>query len=216
MNGGYLMISKTDSDIYAKAQKALVLGKPILFYENQTTCYYIDTISGGEITTEIVDDEEVTTYGDIILTKGGKTITITSANAVSESGDIQPHLYALSFNVSDMYYTIFTKISCGMNDKIINTNVDDYSEVTLTSEEQKSLSNAMNSALCKQTNYVIMNISGDSATEYFNNNSSTVKIDVKNTNNDGYSLRLSFASDVLTIANNPNDDDINIYEEQLF
>ena len=88
MNGGYLMISKTDSDIYAKAQKALVLGKPILFYENQTTCYYIDTISGGEITTEIVDDEEVTTYGDIILTKGGKTITISDANVVTESGSI--------------------------------------------------------------------------------------------------------------------------------
>ena len=89
MNGGYLMISKNDSDIYVKAHKALTLGKPILFYENQTTCYYIDTISGGEITTEIVDDEEITSYGDIILTKGGKTITITSANAVSESGNIQ-------------------------------------------------------------------------------------------------------------------------------
>ena len=92
MNGGYLMISKNDSDIYAKAQKALVLGKPILFYENATTCYYIDTISGGEITTEIVDDEEITSYGDIILTKGGKTITITSANAVSESGNINEPL----------------------------------------------------------------------------------------------------------------------------
>ena len=89
MNGGYLMIFKNDSDIYAKAQKALVLGKPILFYENATTCYYIDTISGGEVTSEIIDDEEVTTYGDIILTKGGKTITITSANAVTETGNIQ-------------------------------------------------------------------------------------------------------------------------------
>lgn len=92
MNGGYLMISKNDSDIYAKAQKALVLGKPILFYENATTCYYIDTISGGEITTEIVDDVEVTTYGDIILTKGGKTITITSANVITESGNINEPL----------------------------------------------------------------------------------------------------------------------------
>lgn len=89
MNGGYLMIFKNDSDIYAKAQKALVLGKPILFYENATTCYYIDTISGGEITTEIVDDEEVFTYGDVILTKGGKTITITYENVVTETGNIQ-------------------------------------------------------------------------------------------------------------------------------
>lgn len=93
MNGGYLMVSKADTKIYDKLQLGLKVGKPILWYESETVCYYIDTISGGEITTEIVDDEEVITYGDIILTKGGKTITITSANAVTETGDIQNHLY---------------------------------------------------------------------------------------------------------------------------
>ena len=122
MNGGYLMIHKNDSDIYAKAQKALVLGKPILFYENNTTCYYIDTISGGEITTEIVDDVEVTTYGDIILTKGGKTITITSANAVSEIGSIQNHLYLLTIKDSDAYVQFFT------TEKIEDHTIEDASD----------------------------------------------------------------------------------------
>lgn len=128
-----------------------------------------------------------------------------------------PHLYALSFNVSDMYYTIFTKISCGLNNRVINTNTEDYTEVTLTSEEQQLLQNAMNSALCKNDDLVIMNISGDNSSElYVNYNSTKKQIDCENNGNDNYSLGLKFTGSVLTITNNPNDDDINIYEEQLF
>lgn len=90
MNGGYIMIYKNSKKIYSELFACLTLGKPILWYEDKNTCFFIDTISGGEVTTEIVDDEEVTTYGDIILTKGGMTITITSENVVTEVGDIQP------------------------------------------------------------------------------------------------------------------------------
>lgn len=74
LNGGYVMIDKADSNIYAKALGALNAGKPILWYENSTTCYYIDSISkSGD---------------DIVLTKGGKTITITSSNVVTEIGSV--------------------------------------------------------------------------------------------------------------------------------
>lgn len=90
MNGGYIMIYKSSKKIYLELFACLTLGKPILWYEDKNTCFFIDTISGGEITTEIVDDEEVRTYGDIILTKGGMTITITAENVVTEEGDIQP------------------------------------------------------------------------------------------------------------------------------
>lgn len=90
MNGGYIMIYKNSKKIYLELFACLTLGKPILWYEDKNTCFFIDTISGGEITTEIVDDEEVRTYGDIILTKGGMTITITAENVVTEVGDIQP------------------------------------------------------------------------------------------------------------------------------
>ena len=91
-NGGYLMVSKTDTDLYKKLNNALTLGKPVLFYEDATTCYYIDTISkSGD---------------DIVLTKGGKTITITDANVVTESGDIQAHLYVYSFEINDYGFTI--------------------------------------------------------------------------------------------------------------
>ena len=79
MNGGYIIISKNQADAYALSVKALELGKPILFYEDNTTCYYIDTISKSGT--------------DIVLTKGDKTITIESDGTITEVGDIQPHLY---------------------------------------------------------------------------------------------------------------------------
>ena len=175
MNGGYLMISKNDSDIYAKAQKALVLGKPILFYENSTTCYYIDTISGGEITTEIVDDEEITSYGDIILTKGGKTITITSANAVSESGDIQPtipHLYRhyiiIENDGEDTEFVCIVIYNTNSNELIDLEDIDfDFKKIegylyNLTSDTSVSIANVYvdNNAI------VIQNVDDDTLTSY--------------------------------------------------
>lgn len=102
--GGYIIISITDSDIYNKLQIAMKINKPILFYENIDVCYFIDTISGGEVTSEIIDDEEVITYHDIIMKKGSKTFTITSANAVSSEGEIQltpDNFYPLLENIKD-------------------------------------------------------------------------------------------------------------------
>ena len=87
MNGGYLMVSKDDTKLYEKLTKALAIGKPILWYEDATTCYYIDTIT--------------TSGTDIVLTKGGKTITIESDGDVTETGDIQAHLYEYEFDLDD-------------------------------------------------------------------------------------------------------------------
>lgn len=102
--GGYIIISINDIDIYNKLQVAMKINKPILFYEDTDVCYFIDTISGGEVTSEIIDDEEVFTYHDIIMKKGSKTFTITSANAVSSEGEIQltpDNFYPLLENIKD-------------------------------------------------------------------------------------------------------------------
>lgn len=72
LKGGYVLININDSNIYNACNDALTNGKPILLYEDDNTCYYIDSISkSGD---------------DIILTKGGKTFTITDANVVTETG----------------------------------------------------------------------------------------------------------------------------------
>lgn len=115
LNGGYIMVSKTDTDLYKKLNNALTLGKPVLFYENDTTCYYIDTIS--------LDGT------DIVLTKGGKTITIEADGDITETGDIQNHLY--------MYYSNYFDIT---------TTDSDYQEIylTFTIYSEKDLSELIN------------------------------------------------------------------------
>ena len=85
MNGGYLMVSKSDTNLYAKLNNALTVGKPILWYEDETTCYYIDTITKSGT--------------DIILTKGGKTITIENDGTITEVGDV---LNPLMDNIKDL------------------------------------------------------------------------------------------------------------------
>lgn len=85
LNGGYSIIKKDDANIFAKVNDALTSGKPILWYEYATTCYFIDSISkSGD---------------DIVLTKGGKTITITDSNVVTEKGDLTLHSYILQMNL---------------------------------------------------------------------------------------------------------------------
>lgn len=71
-NGGYAIISHDDINIFNKVDNAYNAGKPILFYDDDKTCYFIDSIKK-------VDD-------DYVLVKGGKTITITDANTVSSTG----------------------------------------------------------------------------------------------------------------------------------
>ena len=95
MNGGYLMVSKSDTNLYAKLNNALTVGKPILWYEDETTCYYIDTITKSGT--------------DIILTKGGKTITIEDDGDINETGNIQPqekHLYQHTISLDRTGYHI--------------------------------------------------------------------------------------------------------------
>lgn len=88
MNGGYLMVSKTDTNLYTKLNNALTLGKPVLWYEDDNTCYYIDTITKSGT--------------DIILTKGDKTITIESDGDITEVGDIQLKMNILDFTDYDL------------------------------------------------------------------------------------------------------------------
>ena len=103
------MVSKNDTDLYEKLNKALTLGKPVLWYEDENTCYYIDTISKSGT--------------DIILTKGGKTITIENDGDITEVGDVQNHLY---------HYAIFIENNqtgrtfvFDINKKFENGEVDD-------------------------------------------------------------------------------------------
>lgn len=119
LNGGYSIIKKGDANIYASLEKALTNGKPILFYEDDNTCYYIDSISkSGD---------------DIVLTKGGKTITITSSNVVSEVGEIQTKVYTYEINDNDVYGVFYSDVNLDDIDiSSVATELTDADKVALT------------------------------------------------------------------------------------
>lgn len=72
-NGGYAIVVHDDANIYNEVKVAYENHKPILFYDDDNTCYFIDTIKKDN------DD-------NYILTKGGKTFTITINNTLSSEG----------------------------------------------------------------------------------------------------------------------------------
>lgn len=87
LNGGYVMIDLNDTNnIYSRAKDAIGCGKPIMVFDDPK-CYYADSI-------KLVDD-------DVVITKGGKTITINDANAVSSEGEITTHMWVIILYLAD-------------------------------------------------------------------------------------------------------------------
>lgn len=116
MNGGYLMVSKTDTNLYTKLNNALTLGKPVLWYEDDNTCYYIDTITKSGT--------------DIVLTKGGKTITVESDGDITESGTIQPQSGSTKY-----LHTIYGYANFNCNDDVATFTFLSDSSTPITLEQ---------------------------------------------------------------------------------
>lgn len=75
MVNGYVFLDLTKSNVYSKALKVLGTDKPVVIKDGQGSPYFVDslTLSGT----------------NIIITKGGKTITIANDNTITNEGDIQ-------------------------------------------------------------------------------------------------------------------------------
>lgn len=73
--GGYAILDLTSTTIYADALGALAQDKPVLVYDLPDV-YFADTIKATTI-----DGDDV-----IIITKGGKTITIANDNTITSTG----------------------------------------------------------------------------------------------------------------------------------
>lgn len=86
MVNGYVFLDLTKSNVYAKALKVLESGKPVVVKDGSGAPYYVDSMN--------VDGTNV------VITKGGKTITIANDNTITSVGDIQPHLYFYHFEFS--------------------------------------------------------------------------------------------------------------------
>lgn len=86
--GGYAIIDLASTTIYKDALNAVASNKPVVVYDLPNV-YFADTIS-------VVSD-------DVVITKGGKTLTINDANSVSSEGDIQVKATTFKINVKFDY-----------------------------------------------------------------------------------------------------------------
>ena len=111
MVNGYVFLDLTKANVYQKALKVLTADKPVVISEGTNAPYFVDSLT--------LDGTNV------VITKGGKTITIANDNTITNVGDIQNHLYCntitASFDDEDeesgyMYITIYS------NEKIENIN----------------------------------------------------------------------------------------------
>ena len=74
MINGYVFLDLTKSNVYAKALKVLGADKPVVIKDGSGAPYFVDSLT--------LDGTNV------VITKGGKTITINDANAVSSEGSV--------------------------------------------------------------------------------------------------------------------------------
>lgn len=123
MVNGYVTLDLASNNIYSESIKAKASGKPILVVDAPNV-YFADTIK-----TATIDDDVV-----VEITKGGKTITINDANAVSSEGDIQAHLYNTLINLGDFYINIalpfkITKFAIDNNDVVDTETYNDIAKI---------------------------------------------------------------------------------------
>ena len=75
MVNGYVFLDLTKANVYSKALKVLGTDKPVVIKDGSGSPYFVDSLT--------LDGTNV------VITKGGKTITIANDNTITNVGDIQ-------------------------------------------------------------------------------------------------------------------------------
>ncbi len=124
MVNGYVTLDLASNNIYNESLNAIASGKPVMVVDAPNV-YFADTIA-------ISGD-------DVVITKGGKTITINDANAVSSVGDIQEktHLYLINLvgedsDANSLY--VFMNLLTLRND-LTSENLIDYLKTYLANNK---------------------------------------------------------------------------------
>lgn len=195
INGGYVSIDVTSSDLFNELDKALLTGKPILIYGDDVP-YYAD---------EVTYDSVGNTF-DIV--KGGQVINVASDGTITKTGyKATSNLYLLSFASSDTYVSVLTPVKTGLDNVVMNTDSSDYTVITLTDEQKaillKALENSVKHFLNVTSDVQIVRSEKD-------NNSFTIETD-----GGSYDTSIAWNNDNLRIVTNANNSDIRIYEEQI-
>ena len=86
MVNGYVFLDLTKTNVYSKALKVLGTDKPVVIKDGSGSPYFVDSLT--------LDGTNV------VITKGGKTITIANDNTITNEGDIQNHLWFIRFRAN--------------------------------------------------------------------------------------------------------------------
>ena len=119
MVNGYVFLDLTKSNVYSKALKVLGTDKPVVIKDGSGSPYFVDSLT--------LDGTNV------VITKGGKTITIANDNTITNVGDIQNHLYRYYAPSAYLQTTDYGDIR-GMwiitsKEKITNPNYNTFDEI---------------------------------------------------------------------------------------
>lgn len=140
INGGYVSIDVTSSDLFNEIDKALLTGKPILIYGDDVP-YYAD---------EVTYDSVGNTF-DIV--KGNQVINVASDGTITKTGDKTPHLY---------YVNVYNNITKDSDDFYINLVF--YSEKLITTDNFVEYAKSNNLKLLSIWGSDISSVGGDNFT----------------------------------------------------
>ena len=175
-NGGYAIISHDDVNIFNKIDSAYKAQKPILFYDDDKNCFYVDSV-------------KVNGDGDYEFTKGGKTWTVTDNNTLSSEGQIQEKIHeyiinlilksasdgsGVTIDVSFRYITnkeLTLYNNEHLTQEIANSVVDDYRFIPLCEEGDEVIQYAYNEKFIDNC----LNVRGNNS-EFFIVDNSTITI----------------------------------------
>lgn len=198
-NGGYVIISLNDEDIYEKIERNLY--KPILL-----TDIVINGIEKNDVfTTAYVEGTNIV-FKDIY----DKDITVSDDNSVT-IGDNGKHLYRYNFNFSDSWFQYLSnKPFSRLNESILISNTSGGTE--LTTSEAKELIKSLDS----KTHYCPVSITSDSAYRANCNISLDVLyLVIKQTSSEVSQLDLTIFDDG-RISESEHKEDLYLFVEKIF
>ena len=133
MVNGYVFLDLTKTNVYSKALKVLGTDKPVVIKDGSGSPYFVDSLT--------LDGTNV------VITKGGKTITIANDNTITNVGDIQLHKYAIRMSLNNS--SDGTGDNYGLRFQYDTYDVlTEYDNDTLTTEIANSIIPNYNGIIC--------------------------------------------------------------------
>lgn len=189
MVNGYVFLDLTKTNVYSKALKVLGTDKPVVIKDGSGSPYFVDSLT--------LDGTNV------VITKGGKTITIANDNTITNVGDIQNHLYAIYFETSDDGGRNLSFITNEDLSKFLDISISILDDITNDYDDNaKKLYDFV-----KTINHLYCAISNGNGKTYklfmsYNNNTQKANIEISDDNDTLYQVEITTSTIIITTKDN--------------